>query len=214
MATLFATTAELHDRLGGVPQERIRLDPPPGTATEADLLRVLEDENRPCELIDGVLVEKPMGYFESIVAVELILILGRFVASKNLGKILGADGALRILPEQIRAADVAFIPRERFSHEGLPRQPIPHLVPDLAVEVLSRSNTPGEMKRKLRDYFAAGVRLVWLIDAETRTAEAYSSPDHPEWVPEDGTLDGRDVLPGFTLSLRELFANAERGMEA
>lgn len=209
MATVFKTAADLQDFLGGIPPARIRMNPPPGTATEEDLLRVLDRENRICELIDGVLVEKPMGYFESIVAMELVYILRRHLDSNPLGKVLGPDGTLRILHKQVRAADVAFLSWARFPNRRLPKKPIPSLVPDLAVEVLSKGNTKAEMDRKLRDYFKAGVRLVWLIDPPTRSAESYTAADRFEPVPPNGTIDGGDVLPGFTLSLQELFDNAE-----
>ncbi len=65
------------------------------------------------------------------------------------------------------------------------------------------------MTRKLRDYFTAGVRLVWLIDPRTRTAKSYSGLDQCESIGKSGALSGGDVLPGFELSLRDLFAEAE-----
>jgi Uma2 family endonuclease len=80
--------------------------------------------------------------------------------------------------------------------------------PDLAVEVLSEGNTPAEMNRKLGEYFAGGVRLVWLIDPDTQTALAYTSPDKSNFIGADGALDGGDVLPGFGLPLRDLFAES------
>ena len=84
---------------------------------------------------------------------------------------------------------------------------IPDLYPDLAVEVLSESNTPEEMERKLREYFLAGVRLVWMIDPRKRAAEIYTTPDAPSGtLDESQALDGGKVLPGFTLPLAELFA--------
>jgi Uma2 family endonuclease len=79
----------------------------------------------------------------------------------------------------------------------------------MAVEVLSEGNTVGEMRRKLRDYFQAGVRLVWYIDPATRTAEVYTAPEQRHVVTEQGILDGGDVLPGFRLPLGELFSRAE-----
>src|SRR5690606_19047662 len=110
-----------------------------------------------------------MGYFESLVAMELVVILGGWLAKNKLGKVLGPDGTLRILHRQVRAADVAFLSWDRFPKHRLPKEPIPPLVPDLAVEVLSKGNTKREMERKLDDYFEAGVRLVWLIDPPTRS---------------------------------------------
>jgi Uma2 family endonuclease len=80
-------------------------------------------------------------------------------------------------------------------------------VPDLAVEIISDSNTRREMDLKLREYFLAGTQLVWYIDPETHTAEAYTAPDVVTHVPADGALDGGDVLPGFRLPLATLFAH-------
>ncbi|MEX0717076.1 MAG: Uma2 family endonuclease [Planctomycetaceae bacterium] len=210
MTTTFATVADLQERLGGIPTSRILLNPPPGAATVDDVIAA-EREDRICELIDGVLVEKTMGWFESRIAVALITILEEFLDEHDLGLVLGADGTLRILPKQVRVPDVCFISWERFPNRRLPKQtPIPNLVPDLAVEVLSDGNTPKEMDRKLRDYFKAGVRLVWYIDPPTRTAEAYTSLDDVKRISARGTLDGGDVLPGFRLSLKKLFSRAER----
>src|SRR5215213_8886450 len=88
--------AYLHERLGGIPLVRIRRNPPPGTATEADLLR---PHGPICELIDGVLVEKPMGTKESLLAVRIVRLLGDFVEPGDLGVVLGADGVLRLDPK-------------------------------------------------------------------------------------------------------------------
>jgi hypothetical protein len=80
------------------------------------------------------------------------------------------------------------------------------LVPDLAVEVLSPSNTEAEMARKRQEYFAAGVRLVWMVDPDARTVTVYTAPDQSTVLGEVDTLSGDPVLPGFTLPLRDLFA--------
>jgi Uma2 family endonuclease len=84
------------------------------------------------------------------------------------------------------------------------------VVPDLAVEVVNEGNTAGEMARKRHEYFATGVQLVWLVDPRTRTVEVYTAPDQLTLLHEEQTLDGSTVLPGFTLSLRELFAELDR----
>jgi Uma2 family endonuclease len=78
------------------------------------------------------------------------------------------------------------------------------------VEVLGAGNTPGEMARKRQEYFAAGVRLVWLVDPETRTVEMYTDPDQSTVRHEADMLEGGAVLPGFALPLRELFAEFDR----
>ena len=84
------------------------------------------------------------------------------------------------------------------------------MAPDLAVEVLSAGHTPAEMARKRQEYFAAGVRLVWLVDPEARTAEVYTNPNQSTVRHEADTLEGGAVLPGFALPLRELFAELDR----
>jgi Uma2 family endonuclease len=200
------TLADFVASLGGIPLDRIRVNPPLGTATENDVLEVERQTGLACELIDGTLVEKTMGYFESLLAVEIIHILAGFVDAHDLGIVLGEGGTLRILPHQVRVPDICFISWERFPNRKLPKEPIPDLVPDLAIEVLSAGNTEGEMRRKLHDYFTAGVKLVWYIDPQTKSAKSYTAEDRCVEVSESQSLSGGDVLPGFELSLKELFA--------
>ena len=168
--------ADLQEHLGGVPAERIRLFPPPGYATEEDVIQAAEREGRLCELGDGILVEKPIGWYESLLAVLIISELNTFVTRRNLGKVLGADGTVKILPGILKIPDISFISWKRWPRTRLPRRPIPALVPDLVVEVLSETNTRREMEDKLHRYFEAGVRLVWCVDPATRAADVYTSP--------------------------------------
>ena len=200
------TLADLLERLGNVPLSRISIAPPPGTATEDDVVRAEGHTGRCCELIDGVLVEKTVGYLESLLAGAILEALRGFVRPQNLGIVLGADGTLRILPRQVRIPDVCFIRWDRFPDGKLPQVPIPPVAPDLAVEVLSSGNTEAEMERKLREYFEAGTVLVWYVDPASRSVTVYTAPDQSTILDADATLTGGDVLPGFTLSLCELFA--------
>ena len=215
MSTTFAppkidTLAELVERLGQVPLDRIRFRPCPGTATEKDVIRVEQKEDRICELIDGVLVEKAMGFRESLLAVAICRYLHEFVAPRNLGLVSGSDGMMRLFEGLVRIPDVAFIGWGRLPEGRVPDEPIPDLAPDLAVEVLSRANTPGEMRRKRREYFEAGVRLVWMVDPVRRVVSVYTSPEDFHEHGENDTLVAEPVLSGFSLSLRELFAELDR----
>src|SRR5262249_39004844 len=106
--------------------------------------------------------------------------------------------------------DVAFISWGRYPGKKRRRGEIPTVAPDLVVEVFSKSNTPKEMKRKLGEYFDVGVRLVWYVDPAKRTVKVYTAVDRFTVLHEDDTLDGGDVLPGFSLSIRKWFARAER----
>jgi Uma2 family endonuclease len=203
-----ATVADLLRRLGSIAPERVRFQPTPGTATEANVIELHNRSNRLFELVDGVLVEKAMGFYESRVAAVLIGILEAFLHKNDLGIVLGADGFIRLAPGLVRIPDIAFISWNKFPGRKLPREPIPDLVPDLVVEVLSKSNTPQELKRKLREYFGAGVKVVWHVNAETRTVEVFNSPGKKAILCEDDELGGGRVMPGFKVSIRRLFARA------
>jgi Uma2 family endonuclease len=196
------TVADLIAALGDIPASRIRLHPPIGSATEADVLELHTHTKRLCELVDGILVEKPMGYEESRLALIIGHLLLEYLSRNNLGVAAGEAGMLRIAPGLVRIPDVSFI-----LWENLPENPgaIPPIAPDLAVEVLSESNTPKEMQRKLNEYFAAGSKRVWFIDPRARTATDYSAPDRFTILDDSQSLDGGDLLPSLSISLRELF---------
>jgi Uma2 family endonuclease len=208
------TLADLLDRLGHVPPERVRLLPAPGTATVADVVDIERRENRLCELVDGVLVEKAMGYIESMLAAALVAALRTFVLSRNLGLVTGADGMVQLFAGLVRIPDVAYVSWSRVPGGRVPREPVPLLAPDLAIEVLSAGNTDAEMDRKLAEYFGAGVRVVWLVDPRSRTIRVYSGTDAFETLGEERSLDGGQVLPGFALAVREIFAEIDRHAES
>lgn len=147
-----------------------------------------------------------MGYSESYLACLLSYFLNGFVVPRKLGIVAGSDGLMRLFPGLIRIPDISFVSWARLAGGRLPRDPIAAFAPDLAVEVLSPSNTRQEMERKLRDYFAAGVQLVWYVDPPSRTLTVYTAPDQSRLLHETDTLDGGSVLPGFTLPLQQLFA--------
>jgi Uma2 family endonuclease len=110
----------------------------------------------------------------------------------------------------VRIPDVAFISWERLPEGELPDEPIASRVPELAVKVLSKSNTPKEIALKREEYFRAGVKLVWVIDPKTQTAEEYTSATASKHIGKTHALDGRDVLPGLTVPLKQLFARMKR----
>src|SRR5437773_1400248 len=103
-----ATLADVQERVGGIPLSRIHLHPQPGTATIRDLERLDGKTLGTCELIDGVIVEKQMGWYESLVASVLIELLAPHVRAHRLGIVLGSDAVLRLFPQQGRAPDVCF----------------------------------------------------------------------------------------------------------
>ena len=204
----FANAAEWHHSLGDVPLERIIVDPPPGTATEADLLRLVERDKRLCELIDGALVEKPQGFWEGQIAARLIVLLSNFADPGDLGSIFAPDSTMRMRSGHIRLPDVSFIAKDRLPTT---RQAVPTIAPDLAVEVLSESNTDREIALKLIEYFQSGTRLAWVIDPNPRTVAVYHKPGEPTVVlDERGELHGDQVLPGLKFPIADLFRGVPR----
>ena len=199
------TLADVLQQLGGISPRRVRFRPAPGTATEEDVVKIRDRERRLFELVDGVLVEKVMGYWESVLAIELAGLLRDFVKPRKLGTLAGEAGMLRLSPGLVRIPDLSFISRARLAHHRRALAPILPLAPDLAIEVVSEGNTRREMARKVSEYFASGCRLVWLVDPRTRTVAVYTSTAKPIMLTEKQVLTGGDVLPGFRLPLRKLF---------
>ena len=199
------TATDLVNRFGPIPLNRLRHDPAPGTATEEDVVRLHDAEDRLYELVDGTLVEKTVGTYESYLAGLLVQIIGAFVRENDLGIVLPPDGMLRLAPGLVRIPDVSFISWVRLPNRQVPRQAIADLLPDLAVEVISPGNTAEEMNRKLREYFDGGVRLVWYVVPSRREVHVYQSAGSPIVVSQSQSLDGCDVLPGLVIPVASLF---------
>ena len=204
------TLADLINYLGGVPLDRIRFRPGASPATVQDVIFVREQEGKLCELVAGVLLEKAVGYAESRLAIWLAGLLNAFVVPRNLGIVTGPDGTVELLADLVRIPDVAVTLWQRFPGRRSPTVPVPQVAPNLAVEVLSRGNAPGEMAAKRRDYFSAGVEIVWEVNPIARTVLVYTSPTLVTTLEMTNTLDGGVVLPGFTLPVRELFVELDR----
>jgi Uma2 family endonuclease len=201
----WVTAADLLERLGGVAPERLRLRPAPGTATEQHLLEIMDRENRLYELVEGVLVEKVMGYPESALAAWIIHLLQGHVHAHDLGCIAGESGATRLLPGLVRIPDVSFVSWGRLGRRKIPQEAILGVAPDLAVEVLSPGNTRQEMAQKIREYFLGGALQVWLVDPRKRYVDVWTAPDQKSRRTEEHSLDGGDVLPGLDLPVRKVF---------
>ncbi|MEM1061413.1 MAG: Uma2 family endonuclease [Planctomycetota bacterium] len=201
------TLTELATRFGPIPVTRIRISPAPGTATERDLIAVNAGPGIPCELIDGTLVEKAVSAWASRIALRLAILMGALVEQKRLGFLLGEAGFVRLpnLDGRWRSPDLAFYRATPQAEEAVQSTAYPELSPALAVEVLSPGNSDTEINGKVDEYFRSGTELVWVIDPETKTAKVYAAVDRVTEIDEAGTLDGGDVLPGFSVKLGTLF---------
>ena len=206
-AVVGLTTQEITDLLGPVPAWRIRQRPAPGTATFADAVECAH-RGELVELIEGVLLEKTVGFWESVLGVRISSEMKNRAEPGNLGLVAGADGPVELPEGQARMPDALFVSWEQapggFDH----RIPIPDLPPTIAAEVVSGSNTRREMDRKLREYFDGGAKLVWYVYPRTRTVRVYTAAETFTTLSADAgdMLTAGDVLPGFELPLAELFA--------
>jgi Uma2 family endonuclease len=106
--------------------------------------------------------------------------------------------------------DIGLFRWSRLPGRRIPTQPIPDLAPDLAIEILSTSNTPREMENKRRDYFGAGTHLVWEVDPTARRVRVYTGVNEFSTLSESDTLDGGDILPGFSLVVQDMFSELDR----
>jgi Uma2 family endonuclease len=160
----------------------------------------------PCELIDGRIVPMvPTGDKHGIVEFNLGRHLGNFVTDRKLGWVMGGEVGIytRRNPDRVRGADVVFISRERLPE---PTGGFLEMAPELVVEIISPEDRWHDVWQKLEEYFAIGVRWVWIVEPENRTVLVYRSVTEMQRLGEGDILVGEGVLEGFTLPVISLFA--------
>ncbi|HET7091162.1 MAG TPA: Uma2 family endonuclease [Anaerolineae bacterium] len=178
-----------------------------GTLLKAeDLLNMPEDGYR-YELVEGELVRMtPTGGQHGTVAGRLHTFLGHFVLTNQLGEVLAAETGYKLAsdPDTVRAPDVSFIAKGRLPAGQAPEGYLP-FAPDLAVEVVSPSDTSQDVQAKVSEYLSAGTRLVWVMYPKTRNVVEYRPGGEARVLSEEDFLDGGDVVPGFRCRIRDLF---------
>jgi len=180
------------------------------TADELLVMPHRDENGNDCrlELIRGELkVMSPSKPLHGIVCAHIAAELRDFVRGRDLGVVVGAETGFIVErdPDTVLGVDAAFISHERLSTiEDLDN--FAPFAPDLAVEVISPSNTAREMENKAALYFAAGARAVWVLNPKKKTVAVYSSPTEVRILGGQDTLDGGEVLPGFRVELSKLFA--------
>lgn len=172
----------------------------------AEQLAFLPDHEGRCELVAASLVrEPPVGVEHGSVAGTVISHLFAFVRGHGLGRVCVETGfVLARSPDTVRAPDVAFVSHAR-AEETLRGGPYFEGAPDLAVEILSPSNTKQEMARKVGEYLDAGGRAVWVIDPRRGCVTVHLTDRVSRRLSRGAVLDGAPVLPGFRLAVREIF---------
>ncbi|PSF38352.1 hypothetical protein C7H19_04995 [Aphanothece hegewaldii CCALA 016] len=169
----------------------------------------LPDDGNQYEIVNGELVMSNSGAEHGYIAVILSTILYSFVRSHKLGVVLDSSTAFTLKTGNKRSPDVSFIAKERL--QGLKKLPRGFWQgsPDLAVEVLSPSNTVEEIHNKIIEYFDNDTKLVWVINPEEEYVLIYHSPKPDRFLTNQDMLDGEDIIPGFQMAVAELFAELE-----
>ncbi len=171
-------------------------------------LQSLPDNGFMYEVVDGELVMSPKNKFDhENICAALLTAMRTFVKAQKLGVVLGSSAGYWMFNRNCRAPDISFIPKERLLRLGFSprsRKFFPG-APDLAVEVLSPSNTRAEIDARLRDFFASGTQITWIIDPDTESAEVCHSLTQRTLIGPGGELDGEHLLPGFHYPIADLF---------
>ena len=167
----------------------------------------MPDDGYSYELQGGLLIAEPLpGWRHGWVMAAIGEILRAHVRKHKLGVVGTGDPGFVLArnPDTVRGPDVAFVSRERFDPSGGHAKAFPG-APDLAVEVLSPSNTPAAMHAKVADYLAAGTRLVWVVDPDAQSVTVYASLLSPRTLGRDEWLGGDDVIAGFRSRVGDFF---------
>ncbi|MBI4500519.1 MAG: Uma2 family endonuclease [Gemmatimonadetes bacterium] len=173
--------------------------------TADELLRLQLPDKR-TELVKGrLIVREPAGYLHGMIAVRLTKVIANHVDAHGLGIVLAAETGFKLQtnPDTVRAPDVAFVSNVRVP--ATPPRGYAPFAPDLAVEVLSPDDRPGEVLAKVADWLRNGSRLVWVIDPDRRGARVYRDDGTESILNETDALAGEDVLPGFSCQLATIF---------
>ncbi len=169
-----------------------------------DLSKIATDDDD-YELIEGVLAPLPPRNFEhGVVQANVASTLFDFVHENSFGKVVGRVGfTLGRNPDTVLAPDLAFIAAARYPEETAG---FPELAPDLLVEVISSSNTPGETERKMAIYLEAGVKVIWIVYPRQRQIVEHAPGNPPAVFTDADSLTGGDLLPGLAIPVADVYA--------
>lgn len=177
--------------------------------TEAEL-EALPEDGFIHEIVDGQLVMSPKNnFYHGEICSRLLAALVRFNEAHHLGAVLDSSTGFWMQNRNCRAPDISFISKARLIAEGFKRQSKRFFpgAPDLAVEILSPNNSRTEIDKRLRDFFASGTQIAWIINPDEECVEICHSLERRALVGSGGVLDGEDLLPGFRYRIAELFTS-------
>lgn len=181
------------------------LHEPPRPVTGDELLHM--PECNPCELVSGRIVPMTLtSPAHGRIEVNVAAALKQFLRTRNLGVVMAGEVGVFTArsPDTVRAPDILFLSHERDARRTS-RQGFLDVAPELAVEIISPTDRPDQVRRKLAEYFAAGVRLAWVIDPAARAVRVHRGVSDVQSLACGETLTGGDVLPGFEIPVDDVF---------
>jgi Uma2 family endonuclease len=183
------------------------VEPAKKTWTEAEL-QALPEDGFIHEVVNGELVMSPMNnWFHGRICIRLSAALHTYSIAHRLGAVLDSSTGFWMFNRNCRAPDVSFVPKSRLAALGFKPNETRFFpgAPDLAVEVLSENNTRAEIDERLKDFFASGTQIAWVIDPELQRVEVCHSLTKRQLIGSGGLLEGEHLLPGFKLPIADLF---------
>jgi Uma2 family endonuclease len=175
--------------------------------TEAEL-QALPEDGYIHEVVDGELVISPKNNpYHGNMCAQLLTALCEFAQARKLGAVWDSSTGFWMYNRNCRAPDVSFISKERLKALGFKRNSRNFFpgAPDLAVEILSPNNTRAEIDGRLRDFFASGTQIAWIINPDTECVEVCHALDKRKLLGSGADLDGEHLLPGFRYPIADLF---------
>lgn len=171
-------------------------------AEYTELTHAPENADRILELVDGEIVEQMPSFTPSKIAARISYYVTQYNITHNIGYVTGADGGYVMSDDNTFIPDVGYIAKVRLPVEPEREVPVP---PDLAVEVKSPTDSKRMLRQKAEKYLYFGTKLVWLIFPDDQIVEVYYLDEDVQTYGQDATLDGKDILPGFTLPVQKIF---------
>jgi Uma2 family endonuclease len=172
-------------------------------ATVEDLMQTPED-GRKYELVDGQILVSPGGYRHSMVGTKIVCVFGQFLTKHPIAKVCGADLGIARPNGNLRSPDVTVVRNEKLALQGTP-DGFMEVIPDLAVEVLSPSDSLTRVSEKVGEFLECGVALVWVVDPQERTVAVYRSLSNTQHYTVEDTITAEPVLPGFSCPVSDFF---------
>jgi Uma2 family endonuclease len=172
--------------------------------TAAELEQMPDDDSVRTELDEGELITMPpAGWDHGNYEAEIIVILHNFVKRHKLGRVCGSSGGYRLSDDTVREPDVSFVRSARVG--SVKNKGFAKGYPDLAVEIISPSDSIRQLMRKVKQYFAAGTHTVWIVYPDEQEVQVLEATGTDRWLKGDDLIEAPELLPGFSVPISQFF---------